>query len=111
MIYDETKKKIVVKKAVFANSFFQKAFGLMFKSKKEEGMVFIFDMENNQSFHTFFCFFALDFVFLNKKKKVVRIIRNVKPWNVSISGVGKYIIELPAGLSKNISINDTISFK
>lgn len=61
--------------------------------------------------HTFFMRFAIDILFLDGKKQVTKIVRNVKPWRWCVSGRAKYIIELSAGNSLNTSVGDRISFK
>jgi hypothetical protein len=114
MIKNITKNKVLAKEAVFVKSIFFHTFGLMFKSKiefKDKGMIFIFNIERNIAFHTFFMKFPIDILFLDATRRVRSIVRNVKPWNFWISGKGKYVIELPAGNSFNTTAGDRISFK
>ena len=101
-----------MKKVYLIKSFFGKALGLMFKEKVDYGIVFMFYMENNtHHLHTCFMRFAVDILFLDSKFKVLKIIRNIKPWKLDIKGKGKYIVELPAGKSLNTKVGDKISFK
>ncbi len=111
MIRNTTKNKVLANKAVFARSMFEKMIGLMFKSKINYGLVFIFNIEKKVNFHTCFMNFPIDFIFLSEKMKVLKTVHNVKPFRMNIFGVGKYVVELKAGDSLNTSVGDTISFK
>ncbi|HME87341.1 MAG TPA: DUF192 domain-containing protein [Candidatus Nanoarchaeia archaeon] len=111
MIRNETKNKLLVNHSSIADTFFKKCLGFMFASRKDQGVVFYFNMEKNTSFHTFFMRFSLDFLFLDSQKRVVKILKNVRPWKLSVSGHGKYVVELPSGRSLNTSVGDKISFK
>ena len=111
MIRNETKNKVLVNHSSIADTLFKKCLGFMFASLRDQGIVFYFNMEKNTSFHTFFMWFSLDFLFLNRNGRVVSIIKNVKPWKLSVSGHGKYVVELPSGRSLNTSVGDKISFK
>ena len=111
MIKNQTKNKVLAKESILATSFLKKCLGFMFASQQDRGIVFYFNMEKNISFHTFFMRFALDFVFLDEKKRVVKIIHGVKPWRLAVVGKGKYVVELPTPCALDISLGDTISFK
>jgi uncharacterized membrane protein (UPF0127 family) len=60
------------------------------------------------SIHMFFMKFALDVVFLNKDGKVLKVIRNLKPWRISPVVFGsKMVIEMPSGtIPENLSLED-----
>jgi uncharacterized protein len=111
MIINKTKNKVLINDTKFANSFLEKSVGLMFKRKIDYGLVFLFNIEKKLSFHTLFMNFPIDFLFLDKNHQVLKIVKNVKPWNFHISGKAKYVIELSAGKSSNTSVGDRISFK
>jgi len=51
-----------------------------------------------QSIHMFFMKFALDIVYLNKSKKVVKIVPNLKPWRISACFTAHSVLELPTGV-------------
>lgn len=51
-----------------------------------------------QSIHMFFMKFALDIVYLNKAKRVVKIVRHLKPWRISLCLRAHSVLELPAGV-------------
>ena len=69
--------------------------GLMFDQKmKGDGLL----LNPCCSIHTFFMKFAIDAVFLDKKGKVVKILRNLKPWRMSwFYPAAKQVLELKAG--------------
>jgi len=84
--------------------------GLMFRFPKDDGLAFIFNKEAPISLHMFFVFFTIDIIYLNKNKKVIKILKNAKPFTPYIKSVNcKYILELKD--SKNLQLNDKIIFK
>ena len=50
-----------------------------------------------QSIHMFFMKFALDIVYLNKGKKVLKVVKNLKPWRISLCLPAHSVLELPVG--------------
>jgi hypothetical protein len=114
MIKNMSKDKVLAKEVELANSFLRKSIGLMLRSKSKfqnKSMLFNFYIENNKSFHTCFMRFPIDILFLNRKMNVTKIVRNVMPWTLNISGRAKYVVELEAGKSLNTEVGDKISFK
>ena len=47
--------------------------------------------------HTFFMKFALDLVYLDRKKVVRKTVSNVSPWRLSMCLRAHSVVELPAG--------------
>ncbi len=85
----------------FAETFFQRAFGLMGKKPLPQGEALMFKgtraMPSN-SIQTTFMRFALDLLFLDSEMKVKAIRLNVKPWRVTWPVGGAVIaIEMNAG--------------
>ncbi len=112
MIINKSNGTKLALKCRILSSQLEKGIGLMFhKPIKDEGFVFLFDSFQKVYFHTFFVFFPIDMLFLDKKKRVVDIVRNVKPFTLNISSEAKYVIELAAGSAKNTKIGDIINFK
>lgn len=84
-------------------------FGLMFSFPKNIG--FKFKNERRESLHNFFVFYPIDVVLLNKKKKVIEIKHNFRPFTLfTPKNKAQYILELQKGLAKNIAIGDQLSF-
>lgn len=50
-----------------------------------------------EAVHTFFMKFPLDLVYIDRKHRIRKVIRNVPPWRVSACLSAHSIIELPAG--------------
>ncbi len=111
MIRNITKNFVLAKRTHLAPSMTLKTIGFMFRKKSDTGMVFIFNIENKWSFHTLFMRFHLDFIFLDKNKRVTSVVRNIRPWRFFVVGYGMYVVEVPAGMARNTSVGDTISFK
>lgn len=112
MIRNTSKNRILASKTRLIRSLLGKSIGLMLQERVlDEGVVFIFNMENNRSFHTMFMLFSLDFLFLDSKKRVIKVVRNVRPWRLFVTGKAMYVIELSAGRSLNTEVGDVISFK
>jgi uncharacterized protein len=79
-----------------ASSFISRLIGLMFREKMVG-----FDslmIESCNSIHTCFMRYPIDVMFINKENKIIKIIRNIKPWRMT----GMYfkankVLELPEG--------------
>ncbi len=50
-----------------------------------------------QAVHMFFMKFALDLVYLDRQKRVVKVRQNVKPWRISAALKAHSVLELPVG--------------
>ena len=50
-----------------------------------------------ESVHTFFMKFPIDLVYIDKKKKVRKVVRAVPAWRLSVCLRAHSILELPAG--------------
>ena len=90
------------------SSVFTKAIGMMFSQPKN--LLFVFEKEDIIPLHTFFVFFPIDIVYLDKNKKVVektcmKPFAYYKPKNKA-----KYVIEFGKSIKQNIRISDKLSF-
>ncbi len=87
-----TKIKINVKKT----NLFSRFFGLMFKSKNTENLLFDFGRDVNISFHSIFVFFPFVMLWLDSKNNVLNC-RVVQPFNVLIKIKERFrkVIEIP----------------
>lgn len=47
--------------------------------------------------HTFFMKFPLDLVYIDKKNVVRKVVRDVRPWRVSLCLMAHSVVELPVG--------------
>ena len=91
-------------KVEWATSPWQKFVGLMFRKKLKKPLVLVLVVESRwmASIHTMFMRFPIDLVFLDSKKRVVDVARNVKPWRMNIvpKKPAKYVVEMKAGTAK-----------
>jgi uncharacterized protein len=78
-----------------ADTFFTRLVGLMFRDRPlGDGLL----LEPGNSIHTCFMRYALDVVFLDKEDRVVKIIRDLRPWRQTwIYFRSRKVLEVPAG--------------
>ncbi len=91
-----------------AQGFWERLIGLMFTEKMYgfDGLL----IPKCNSIHTFFMHYPLDVVFMDTEFKIVKIIRNLKPWRMTgIYLKASQVLELSEGtLDKKISVGDKI---
>lgn len=109
MLYNETKKIMVVDNLKIAKTFKERLLGLMFRKRlgASEGLMLL----GCNAIHTCFMRFAIDVVFMDIDHKVICIKEKIKPWRQSGFVRKAYIaLELPEGTvdRKNISIGDIL---
>ena len=51
-----------------------------------------------ESIHMFFMKFAIDAVYIDRKRRVRKIVRNLRPWRMSVCLSAHSVIELPVGV-------------
>ena len=98
------KKKIKVK---ICNTILEKASGLMFK-KNSPPLLFVFNKNKIIQIHSFFCK-PFKAIWLNDEIHATKI-TDVKKWKISLSGKGRFLLEIPAPLknNKSSSINSVV---
>ena len=84
--------------------------GLMYRHMMEgnQAMLFIFKKERPRSFYMKNTEFSLDIIYINKKKEIVGIQKNTKPFdNTSLPSNEPvlYVLEINGGLSDSWGIN------
>jgi len=116
MLVNRTKNRVISEGVKIAGNALERAKGLMFEKpeKFDYAMVFIFQQEARieSSIHMMFVFFPIDAVYLDAKKKIVDIARNLKPFalNYTPKKAAKYLIELPAGRADSIEVGDVLEW-
>lgn len=92
-----------------ADDFQKRATGLMFREKMEEnqGMLFLFELEEPQSFWMRNTILSLDILYVNSQKEIVKIYKNARPY--SDDGLpsikpAKYVVEVIAGYTDKYKI-------
>jgi hypothetical protein len=53
-----------------------------------------------EAIHTFWMKFAIDAVFLDKHKKVTKVVANLRPSRLALSWRARSVLELPAGMAE-----------
>ena len=106
LIKENTNDKIANIK--FADSYFSRLKGLMFKKVHNHALVLRPAKANNRSssaIHSCFMRIAIDVIFLNENKEVFET-KHLKPWNFHTPKAGaSYIIELKEGTIEKYKIN------
>ena len=101
------KNKTITQIAV-AEGFFSRAKGLMFEEQMLKDCQGIW-ITPCRSIHTFFMKFTIDAYFLDKSGKIVKIIKNMKPWRVSgIFITAHSVLEFKAGEQIDFEVNDLL---
>ncbi|MCK4327732.1 MAG: DUF192 domain-containing protein [Candidatus Diapherotrites archaeon] len=91
-------------KVEWATTPWQKFMGLMFRKKLGRPMALVLAVESRwmAAIHTLFMRFPIDLVFLDSERRVVDVVKNVKPWRLNIvpKKPAKYVVEMRAGAAK-----------
>src|SRR3989344_9645431 len=86
--------------AIVCSNVLSQTLGLMFSSKKKV-LLFEFSKEKKVPIHTFFVFYPIDLVFLDKNSKIIEIREKLTPFSLySAKNPALYIIEATAGFAK-----------
>ena len=85
--------------------------GLMYrdKMKENEGMLFIFDYETEQSFWMKNTLISLDIIFINKENEIVKIHKSTETLSENSYPSGKpaiYVVEVVAGYTEKFGITE-----
>lgn len=101
-------QKNIANNIKIANTFQSRLLGVMFIKEMKDMDGLLLDPAN--SIHNCFVRFSLDVLFLDKNYKIVKIIRNFKPWRFSwIYLSSRRVLELPAGmLIQDVEIGDEV---
>lgn len=87
---------VLVARADTAAGFLGRAVGLMGRRALGPGRALY--IAPCGSIHTFFMRFALDLIFVDAAHRVVRVVRDVRPWRIATGGPGATgVFELEAG--------------
>lgn len=117
MLFNKTKNKQIMPKVKIADTHWKKTKGLMFEDKNKFDYALVFDLgkesQISATIHMMFVFFPIDVVYLNKEKRVVDIVKGLKPFTPSYTPKARscYFIELPEGKASGIGINDSLEWQ
>jgi uncharacterized membrane protein (UPF0127 family) len=83
-------------KIIKAETFFERFLGFMFKKKEQYAIFF----NNCKAVHTFFMFFDLDIVYLDKENNILKIIKSLKPFRIALPVQNSVsILEIPSNIN------------
>ncbi len=87
----------------------QQAKGLMFRRHlpESEGMLFVYDREEELGFYMANCFISLDMIFMDRDRVVVGVIERAKPMDPTILSIGRpsqYVLEVNGGFAERHGI-------
>lgn len=86
-----------------ANTFFKRLRGLMFRRRlaPDEALW----LRPCNGVHTFWMFFAIDVIFLDREMRIVRLVENLRPFRVTRPHLSaRSVIEMPAHSISNLGL-------
>ena len=117
MLINKTRNKVIAKEVRLADTYLLKLRGLMFENRGRFNYALVFDLRGEHKFsasiHMLFVFFPIDVLYLDKNRKVVQVVRNLKPFTPLFvpQKQSAYIVEIPAGKSNGIAAGDVMGWK
>jgi uncharacterized protein len=95
LVRNQTRNTVLADAAEVADTSAKRRTGLLKHDRLEPGQgLWIVPCE---SVHTFFMKFAIDLVYLDRRRKVRKVRHRVAPWRLSACLTAHSILELPAG--------------
>jgi uncharacterized membrane protein (UPF0127 family) len=110
-VVNRTTSRTIFENAAMTEGFSERLTGLMFRNKPLEFDALVID--KCDSIHTFFMRFAIDAIFLNKEGRIIRIVKNIKPFRIILPiSNACYVIECESRetTEQNFHTGDTIEF-
>ncbi len=93
-----TKNTVLAETAVKANTSEKRRTGLLKHESMPKGeALWIVPCE---AVHSFWMKFAIDVIYLSKKKRVLKIRKNMVPWRISGCLAAHSVLEVPAGMAE-----------
>ena len=77
------------------------------KLKPHNGMIFLFENEEPQSFWMKNTLLSLDMIFINQKGIVIGIVHNAEPMTTTprnVPGISQYVVEMVGGYARRYGI-------
>jgi hypothetical protein len=95
LVRNQTRNTLLAHSAEVADTSARRRVGLLRHERLDSGRgLWIVPCE---SVHSFFMKFPIDLVYLDRKRKVRKVRRNMAPWRVSACLLAHSVLELPAG--------------
>ncbi len=111
-IINKTKNTIISSDAQIADTLCSRATGLLKKKNLLSGEALV--ITRCQSIHMFFMKFAIDAIFVDQKDRVVGLVENIKPFQLSpLFFTASYVIEVVPGTSSKTKtgVGDQLELK
>lgn len=105
--FNKTKNVLISDKIKIAQTFFTRLKGLLGRKNLEhsEGLY----ITKCPQVHTFFMKFAIDLVFVDNNNKVLKIVKNMKPWRISpYVFKAKNVIEFNSGFVEDKIVENNV---
>lgn len=108
---DPDGKQIVAIDIEIADDDARREQGLMYRPSMEDrnGMLFLFDEEEPQSFWMKNTIIPLDIIYVNAQKEIVHIAQNTQPYSekaIPSGAPAQYVIEVNAGFSAEYGVHE-----
>jgi len=104
-IINKIKGAVLAEDVIIANTIFKRAKGLLGKKEFKKGQALI--LKPGNSIHTFFMYFPIDVLFLDKNNRVIKALSSLKPFSfTAIYFKAHLVIELPAGTLESSSTQE-----
>jgi uncharacterized protein len=93
---------VIAGQCELAESMWERTVGLLGRKglAPGEGML----IAHTGSVHMFFMRFAIDVVFVDRTRTIVKIVPNLRPWRIAMARRAKAALELPAGTATAIGL-------
>ena len=111
LLKNKTKGTIVANFLWLAYTFSQRVQGLLGTRLFPLGYGLI--IKPCSSMHTFGMNYPIDVLFVDGNNRIIKIVDNMLPGNMSMSSGSKYVVELPAGTANRTvcSVGDILEFQ
>lgn len=110
-IRDATRDTVVADRCRVAESIVQRIFGLHLLPRLQSGEGLL--LPGSTTIDTTFMSYPIDLVFVDRSRRVTRIVPDVPPWRMVLrTGGGRDCIELPAGTAAHsgVQAGDELTF-
>lgn len=85
-----------------ATTFSQRLIGLL--GRKSISGDYAFCLANCNSVHMFGMRFAIDVIYLNRQDQIVKLVKNLRPWRVSMARSAVKVIETKSGMCDHLNL-------
>ena len=110
-IHNQKKEEIASFDIEIADNDFERETGLMYRENiaESQGMLFVFEREQQLSFYMKNTLIALDILFINGEQEIINIHKNTQPMstnNIRSLYPAKFVLELKSGSCERLGINE-----